>query len=157
MFLILEGADLVGKTSVSKQLSITTCVPSTQIWIELSDPKYSVISVSKTLHRLSMAISTNIIFDRSFLSEYVYGVIFGRDVSYIDNLIEEWSESGKSKVAILHASDELLSERFYMRGDDYVSLEQILLANKLYAKLHDKLSATMSCNIFDVTGKSVRP
>lgn len=132
MILIIEGADLVGKTTLVSRLSEITKIPSTSIWIELENPKLSVISVSKTLRLVLSKINIDIIFDRFFFSEYVYGKVLNRDVSYIHDLLAEWKDVPNIHLVILTAKEDVLRKRFNNRGDKYFKLSQIVNFNKEY-------------------------
>ena len=155
MILILEGADLTGKTSVAHKLSELTGIPQTCIWIDLKTPKPAVISVAKTLIRLLTAIKPNVIFDRSFISEYVYGSILGRETSYILPLIEEWKNIPDCYLIILTASDKILEERYFTRGDDYICLADIIKANNEYLRLGGMISHYINANIIDTSHLSI--
>lgn len=155
MILILEGADLTGKTSVAHKLSELTAIPQTGIWIDLEIPKPAVISVAKTLIRLLTTIKPNVIFDRSFISEYAYGSILGRETSYILPLIEEWRNVPDCYLIILTASDKILEERYCSRGDDYVCLADIIKVNKEYLRLGEMISQYIDTHIIDTSHLSL--
>lgn len=155
MILILEGADLTGKTSVAHKLSELTGMPQTGIWIDLNTPKPAVISVAKTLIHLLTAVKPNVIFDRSFISEYVYGSILGRETSYILPLIEEWKSISDCCLIILTASDKILEERYYLRGDDYVCLADIIKINNGYLRLGEMISQYIDTHIIDTSHLSI--
>lgn len=137
IILILEGADLVGKTSIAQEVSKITDIPQTSIWIDLKTPKPAVISVSKTLRLIAQASKLNIIFDRSFMSEYIYGTVLGRDTSYIPELIKEWGNIEDCYLIVISASNEVLKQRYSKRGDAYVSIDKIIEINQQYKKLKE--------------------
>lgn len=155
MILILEGADLTGKTSVAHKLSELTGIPQTGIWIDLKTPKPAVISVAKTLIRILTAIRPNIIFDRSFMSEYVYGNILGRETSYIPPLIEEWKSIPNCRLIILTASDKILEERYYSRGDGYMCLTDIIKVNNEYQRFEKIISQYIDTHIIDTSDLTI--
>src|SRR5450432_2856252 len=90
MIIILEGADLTGKSTLANRLSTLLQFPIVRPWIYLAHPKPSVLSVAKTLHQLFRHIHPDIIYDRFFFSEYIYAQILGRDREYVADLIREW-------------------------------------------------------------------
>ncbi len=135
MLIILEGADLTGKTTLANQLSTLLQFPIVRPWIHLSYPKPSVISVAKTLHQLFRHIHPDIIYDRFFFSEYVYARILGRDYEYVADLIREWESIPDVFLVCLTASDEAIQLRYEGRGDWYVSLAQIAGIRDTYAEL----------------------
>lgn len=155
IILILEGADLVGKTSVAKEMSRITGIPQTSIWIDLRTPKPAVVSVSKTLRLVAQSTKLNIIFDRSFMSEYVYGAILGRDISYIPELIKEWGDLKDCYLIVISATDEVLSQRYLKRGDDYVNIDKIIKINEQYKKLKEQTSSFLPTYEFDSSNISI--
>lgn len=136
MIIILEGADLVGKTSIAKKLHQITGFPQTSIWIDLNKPKPAVISVSKTIRLIIDALKPDIIFDRSFMSEYVYGNVLGRDISYIPELVHDWKHIKNCFLFIITANEDTLRKRYQQRGDSYVDINNIIEINEQYKKLH---------------------
>ena len=151
MVIILEGTDLVGKSTLAKELSRELKIPQTGIWIDLNNPKPAVISVSKTLKQVIKTLKPDIIFDRSFMSEWVYSKVKNREDDYINSLIKEWCEVDNLLIVILHAEDRVLVKRFENRGDKYFSIEDILMANELYKELHDFVKQRIYSILIDVS------
>lgn len=155
IIIILEGSDLVGKTSVAKCLSKITGLPQTSIWVDLKTPKPAVISVSKTLRLLAESTNLNIIFDRSFMSEYVYGAVLDRETEYIPDLIKEWSSVKDCHLFILTASEDILRRRFAKRGDDYIDIEKIVEINKGYKDLKVLAENAIHTNEIDTSSLTI--
>jgi thymidylate kinase len=151
MVIIIEGADLVGKTTLAEELSMKINVPQTGIWIDLNNPKPAVISVSKTLNQIIQAIKPDIIFDRSFISEWVYSKIKNREDEYLKDLINDWKQHDNLFLFNLFAKDEVLRQRYKSRGDKLFSLDEVLKANELYQKLYDYISNHITCILIDVS------
>lgn len=154
MVIIIEGTDLVGKTSLSKLISERLEIPYARWWVDLSCSKSSMTSVSKSLVNLIRATKLQVIFDRSLISELVYGKILGRDVSYLDELINEWSTLNNCFVIILVIQKDALRKRYYHRGDGYVSLEQIIHANFSYKLVFNHISKKFDALLIDVTNRT---
>ena len=155
MIIILEGADLTGKSSVAKRLSELTGIPQTGIWVDLHTPKPAVISVAKTLRLVLSVQKMDIIFDRSFMSEYIYGGVLGRETDYIPALIREWRTLSDCHLFILTADNEALRKRYAVRGDSYVSLEKIQMINMRYSALAELASESMDTCILDTSKRDV--
>lgn len=145
MIIIVEGADLVGKTTVVQVLSQMMGIPSTSIWVDLTNPKPAVISVARTLKLVLQACNLNIIFDRSFLSECIYGLELGRETEYISELIKEWSDIADLYLVILTAPDDVIRKRYEARGDYYVDIDNILSINSLYKGMDKIVQPHLRC------------
>jgi thymidylate kinase len=144
MIIILEGADLTGKTTLADHLSAHLNMPIVRPWIHLAYPKPSVISVARTLHHLFCHIHPDVIYDRFFFSEYVYAQVMGREHEYVSDLIREWASVLGMYLVCLTASDETLESRYAARdGDWYVSLPQIRAIKDAYAELLAILPTTI--------------
>jgi thymidylate kinase len=155
MIIILEGADLVGKTTLANAMSSRLHIPQTGIWIDLNHPQPAVISVSKTLKMVIQVLQPDIIFDRSFMSEWVYSKIKNREHEYINDLIEEWKVVNDLFLVILYAKDDVLKQRFEVRGDKHFSIDDILRANTLYQELHKIVDNQITSVLLDVSELTV--
>ena len=151
MIIILEGADLVGKSTLAENLSEKLGIPKTGIWIDLNHPKPAVISVSKTLNQVIQNLRPDIIFDRSFMSEWVYSKIKNRQDDYLNDLIDEWGKIDNLLLVILYAEDDVLIKRFKIRGDQHFSITDILKANDLYQEFYNFVNKTIQCILIDVS------
>ena len=151
MILILEGADLVGKTTLAKELSQRLCIPQTGIWIDLDNPKPSIISVSKTLKLLVQNSKPDIIFDRFFISEWVYSKLNNREGDYLKDLIDEWAQVDDLFIFILFAKNDILINRYEIRGDERFSINEILNANELYQNLYYYINNQFKCFLIDIS------
>ena len=155
MIIILEGADLTGKTTLANRLSTRLQLPIVRPWIYLAHPKPSVLSVAKTLHLLFSHIHPDIIYDRFFFSEYVYARVLGRERDYVAALIQEWASISGVFLVHLTASDETIQSRYVEReGDWYVSLAQILAVRDAYSELLLIVPATIPVLTLDTSNLS---
>lgn len=155
MIIILEGADLTGKSTLAHRLSILLQFPVVRPWIYLAQPKPSVISVAKTLRQLFRHIHPDIIYDRFFFSEYVYAQVLGRDREYVADLIREWESIPDVFLVYLTASDEAIQSRYEERGGDwYVSLEQIFAIRDAYPTLLKVMPSTIPTLMLDTSSVS---
>ena len=155
MIIILEGADLTGKTTLARHLSTTLTFPIVRPWIHLAHPKPSIISVAKTLHQLFEHIQPDVIYDRFFFSEYVYAAVLGRENEYIPDLIQEWENIPGIFFVYLTASNKAIQTRYQERGGDwYVSLTQILAIRDAYPDLLKIVPATIPACELDTSNLS---
>ena len=134
MIIILEGPDLVGKTTLAGLLSEALECPVVHPWMDLSHAAASAMTLGKTLPALLSVSGVNVIFDRLHFSEYVYAQIHGRDHTYLPELFREW-EVPQTYLIILTATEEIFEERFRKRGDDMQGLADILATKRLYSTL----------------------
>ncbi|QPK89865.1 deoxynucleoside kinase [Bacillus velezensis] len=123
MIVVLEGCDCVGKTTFAEMLS-----KKTGYKIE----KGSSFEISKLgadamyRHMKSLLQKDNIIIDRFFYSNLVYGELFGypmMNMEQINDLNNDLSKKGL--VIYLKAKPSTIQERMYNRGDDMVSHSDI--------------------------------
>lgn len=156
MVIILEGADLVGKTTLANELSLRLNIPQTGIWIDLNDPKPAVISVSRTLKMIIHTLHPDIIFDRSFMSEWVYSKIRNREDGYINSLINEWEQIKDLYLVILYANDNILKNRFAIRGDNHFLIDDILKANGLYQDFYKQVNKQFKSILIDVSNLNTK-
>lgn len=155
MIVVLEGADLVGKSTLAKLLSERLGVPTTRIWMDLEYPAPSAKSVAHTLHLFCKAINPTIIFDRLFVSEYIYGTILGRPTEYLVDLMDLWADLPNVYFVLMTASDETIRHRYYERGGDwYLDIEQILAANRIYSSILGILPNNFTVLSLDTTQKN---
>lgn len=127
LYIDLEGADLTGKSTLLK----TTF-------------KHSEYSKILCFH------------DRGILTHYLYNATFGRYnddlILWLNELIEFVKKNG---IVILHASDELVTERFKQRSDDLFKLDNILRINRAYKDIYfDVLKPYKTVEYIEVDGKT---
>lgn len=135
MVIILEGHDLCGKSTTAARWGTEYGIPVVKPWADLSFSQASLTSISRTLLSLART-SEHMILDRFITSEYVYGPMFGREVSYLDDLLSEWRD-GVGGLCVIQCtiSEDELSARYETRGDSNLSLEQVFRVRQLYSKL----------------------
>lgn len=143
MIFIIEGHDLYGKTTAARNFGAEFGIPVVTPWADLSDVRPSLISVSRTLQSVVSAVGTHFIFDRFITSELIYGTIFGRDISYVGELLDEWAVV--DQLCVLHGGlpEKDLIERFSERGDHLFDLPTILEVRREYERLPSLLPSWM--------------
>ena len=141
MIIIIEGPDGSGKTKLAKQLQ-------TQTGYELkhrSKPKTDEERLNMLQHYMEdIKIGKNMIWDRGFYSEMVYGKVM-RDKSYIslEEMKQLEAELAKTGGIIIHCTDDILKlwSRCTSRGEDYIKDVDVLEAIRdEFEKLFNKQS-----------------
>lgn len=102
MIILFEGLDKTGKTTIAKELSKITNYPYFKMPLEKDafkgqyNPEISLIyETRKFLEFVEQNVIKNVIIDRDYASEYVYGKIFREDryLEYkIDDFIREYDK-----------------------------------------------------------------
>ena len=88
MILIIEGADLVGKSTLASRISALTQWPIVKIrWALLGDPTSETVGMSAASIEILRATKPDIIFDRAYFSWWAYGPPLGFDVSFLKDRI----------------------------------------------------------------------
>ena len=112
MFLIIEGADLVGKSTSASRVSDLTQWPIVKVrWALVGDPMSETVGMSTTSIEILRAMKPNIIFDRAYFSWWAYGPPLGYDVSFLRDRIAQFarvSEVAESRLIVLTATPEEL-------------------------------------------------
>lgn len=153
MIVVIEGPDLVGKSTTAQLLGSRLSIPVSRIWMDLDNPKPSAQSVANTLYLVCKALRPTIIFDRLFLSEYVYGAVLNREYDYIQELIWKWQDIPDLYVVQLTARDQVLLDRYKQRKDWYLTEEQVLAASAAYSRLPTILPVNFSHIHIDTSDK----
>lgn len=112
MNIIIEGCDGVGKTTLAKKLADKYCC----------DILHMTKNSDKTLDSyISKMLNKNIIFDRCFISEYVYSKVFNRTTNideYALNFLLNFAYNQNYKIFILSISTDEIIKRLNIRGDE---------------------------------------
>lgn len=130
MFIILEGPDGSGKSTLAKKISKQTGYEIHHFSYPKSEEEKSLMF---DMYLDFIRTNDNVILDRAWYSEIVYGSIVRNgsaiDISEMNKLEKAVAE--KSGGIIIHCNDNLeaLWGRFSARGDDYIDVEKSLLAS----------------------------
>ena len=108
MILIIEGADLVGKSTLASRVSDLTQWPIVKVrWALVGDPMSETVGMSTTSIEILRATKPNIIFDRAYFSWWAYGPPLGYDASFLRDRIAQFarvSEVTESRLIVLTAT-----------------------------------------------------
>lgn len=120
MIIIIEGPDGSGKSTLAEQLSRQTKYPV----IHRVQPKTDEDKLGMLLsYQEAIRKGRNVIFDRAWYSELVYGPIF-RDASVLTYgmMYELERQAAKHGAIIIYCTDkpDVLWRRCKARGEDYV-------------------------------------
>ena len=121
MIIIIEGPDGSGKTTLAEKLSKQTKYPI----IHMSKPETAEeLKLMKGEYLQTIRSGKNMIFDRCWYSEMVYGPIMreGSAISYQD-MYELEEQLAKAGAIIIYATGPkaALWQRCTKRGEDYVT------------------------------------
>jgi len=152
MIVIIEGADLVGKSTLVDRLSADRGGPVVKLrWDLLGDPMIETTAMAKATVAMLEALRPDVIFDRSFLSWWAYGPVLGYDVAYMPGLTAGLARVPDLRIVLLTATAQELGRRFTRQPDQWFSLEQIIAANERVHGIADLLPETVACLIVDTT------
>src|SRR3954451_5317647 len=122
MILIIEGADLVGKSTLAEQVTAAYGWPIVKIrWALHGDPTAETRGMARATIELLCATRPDVIFDRGYFSWWAYG----EDVSFMPELISDFARVPDARLVLLTASAEELRRRYERQPDLYFSLETI--------------------------------
>ena len=152
MIVIIEGADLVGKSTVARRLSADRGWPVVKLrWDLLGDPMVETTAMAKATIAMLQALRPDVIFDRSFLSWWAYGPVLGYDVAYMPGLAAGLARVPDLRVVLLTATAQELVRRFARQPDQWFGLEQIMAANRRVPGIADLLPETVARLTVDTT------
>jgi thymidylate kinase/ribosomal protein L40E len=143
---IFEGADLVGKSTLAKRVASMLSIPyykgqgPSNVRISMKDTaRLEIMQMVDLLKQCNFDICC----DRNYLSEYVYGKVFKREIDK-DFLLKyahkEFQKLG-AVVVIVDAADSTLESRYRERGDDKVIFDEILVLRDEYRKIVKELKS----------------
>lgn len=156
MIVIVEGADLVGKSTVAGRLSADRDWPVVKLrWDLLGDPMVETTAMAKATIAMLEALEPDAIFDRSFLSWWAYGPVLGHDVTYLPGLAAGLARVPELNVVLLTATAEELQRRFTREPDQWFDLEQILAANERVPSIADLLPRTVPRLVVDTAANGL--
>lgn len=121
--IVLEGCDAVGKTTFANTLAEKTGYEV----VKGSSFEISELGADGMFeHMMQLLDKDNIIIDRFFYSNLIYGRLFDYPMmtpEQYDMLIEKLDE--RALLVYLHASEGVISYRMQNRGDDMIKVENI--------------------------------
>jgi hypothetical protein len=152
MIVIIEGADLVGKTTLAGLMATAHGWPIAKIrWALRGDPEIETRAMATATVELLRATRPDVIFDRIFFSWWAYGPVLGHDVGYIPELIEEFAVVPDARLILLTATSEALEQRYAIQPDLYFPLEVIQAANERFPSLLPLLPPSLPALHLDTT------
>ena len=142
--LIVEGVDLVGKSTAIERISKTLKTgitiknnykPKSQSNFEIYNQYLEIMTMTGHYRKL-------IILDRFYPSQLVYSYLRGFDeleqTPEIAQVIEKDLHFYKTKLLLLDTSEEELRKRYAVRGDEHVDINQILVIRQRYLDFFDR-------------------
>jgi thymidylate kinase len=151
MILIVEGADLVGKSTLAERVAAHYGWPIVKIrWALIGDPAAETRGMARATIKMLCALRPNVIFDRIYFSWWAYG----DDVAFMPELIASFARVPDARLVLLTASAEELRRRYEREPDLYFSLEVIQAANARFPSLLPVLPPSLSALHIDTTTTS---
>ena len=151
MILIVEGTDLVGKSSDADHFVAAYGWPVVKIrWALTSDVEAETRGMATATVEVLAATRPDVIFDRIYFSMYAYGKV----VSYMPELIAGFDPVSRVvpvRPVLLTVSDEELRRWYERQPDLYHSLEIIQSANARFPSLLPLLPDSMPHLHIDTT------
>jgi hypothetical protein len=152
VILIIEGADLVGKSTLAKRLAAAYALPIVKIrWTLVGDTEVETRAMARTTVEILRTTHLSAIFDRIYFSWWAYGHALGKNVAYMPSLIGEFAEIEDARLILLTATDDELTRRFNRKPDLYFPLDVILAANRRYPSLLPLLPPALPSLHIDTT------
>jgi thymidylate kinase len=151
MILIIEGADLVGKSTLAERIAAVYGWSIVKIrWALVGDPAAETHGMARATIELLRATRPDIIFDRIYFSWWAYG----DDVDFMPKLIADFARVPDARLVLLTASAEELRRRYEHQPDLYFSLDVIQRANARFPSLLPLLPETLPALHIDTTETS---
>lgn len=136
MILIIEGADLVGKTTLGKRIAKLKGWPIIKTrWALRGSPEIEMRAMADSTIRILHATQPDVIFDRIYFSWWAYGAALGYDVSYMPEIIEDFGGIIGARLVLLTATEAEIRRRYEREPDHLFSLRTILKANERFPSL----------------------
>ncbi len=144
MILIIEGADLVGKSTLAKRLAAAYSLPIVKIrWSFVGDTEVETRAMARTTIEILRTTHVSAIFDRLYFSWWAYGEVLGQRTAFMRELVSSFSEIEDARLILLTATGEEITRRFNRKPDLYFPLDVILGANERYPSLLPLLPDTL--------------
>jgi thymidylate kinase len=151
VILIIEGADLVGKSTLAERVSAVYCWPIVKIrWVLIGDPTAETHGMARATIELLRVTRPDIIFDRIYFTWWAYG----DDVDFMPKLIADFARVPDARLVLLTASADEIRRRYEREPDLYFSLDVIQRANARFPSLLPLLPETLPALHIDTTETS---
>ena len=158
MILIIEGADLVGKSTLAYRVSALTRWPIVKVrWALVGDPMSETVGMASTVIEFLRATQPNVILDRTYFSWWAYGPVLGYDVWFLRDRIAQFarvSDVTNCRLVVLTATYEELKRRYEREPDLYFPLEVIQAANARFPSLLELVPESLPSLHVDTTDTS---
>lgn len=143
MILIIEGADLVGKSTLAERVSAVEGWPIVKIrWALTRDVQAETWGMAAATNKLLLGLRPDVILDRCYFSMWAYG----EEPDYMPELIARFDRVSSvlpCRLVVLTASPEELTRRYERSPDAFFSLETILRANERFHTLPELVPASL--------------
>ena len=143
MILIVEGADLVGKSTLAERVAATHGWPIVKIrWALVGDAKAETIGMATATVELLRATAPSVVLDRCYFSMWAYG----EERTYLPDLIAAFdrvSGTDTARLVLLTAGADELRRRYAREPDLYHYLDIILRANDRFPSLLPMLATSL--------------
>jgi len=132
VILIIEGADLVGKSTLAERLAACYGWPIVKIrWALIGDPAAETHGMARATIEILCVTRPDVIFDRIYFSWWAYG----DDVSFMPSLIADFGRVPDARLVLLTASSDEIRRRYERQPDLYFSLDVVQSANARFPSL----------------------
>lgn len=156
MIIIVEGADLVGKTTLIDGLISKCHWPVIKLrWDLLGDPEIETRAMAKATSAFLASLRPNVILDRSYFSWWAYAAPLGYNDSYMPEVISTYKPAESTRLILLTASAGELKRRFEVKPDAYFPLDVIQKANERYPSLLPLLPMGIKSISIDTTNRTI--
>lgn len=138
MTIIVVGSDLVGKTTLMTGLKqVYPNAKFHKALRQMTRPLLVQAIANDTYEMCRNKMQGLVIWDRWYYpDELLYEPLLNKQVSRIDPIfsetIQEALQASHTLIVLLEADVELLKKRFYARGDDYITVDQLLAIRQWY-------------------------
>lgn len=130
--IILEGVDCAGKTTFAEKLAERTGYAI----VKGSSFEIAEYGAEKMFaHMMSLLDLNNVIIDRFFYSNLVYGSLYNYPMMEYSQYLQLREKMNKKALLVyLHAPTTVLRERMEKRGDDMIKADDLRTIKKAYSE-----------------------
>ena len=148
MFIIFEGHDLVGKTTLAEEFSRQTGIEIFRRFVvkKLDNWMKYIDVIAEVEYNALKHFKNDLILDRSFVSSIVYEKVYQRnyDMSYVN-----FSDFPKHLIVYMYLSKEKLEERLEERAEDFIIKKRIFELKDAYDEF---FSSNHNLNVVRIDG-----